>query len=150
MPLSHEQFHEVIPPAPGTAPIPEGHIRYYHQTGEENLPSIREHGLLFAKAKGIEGPKGVWASHRPFYGDATQSATVEFHLPKDEGHIVSLQHDVTPDQILAIHEPWHEHVRYATEQEPSVGESILAGNEEWMHEDPTYSRVIAHIKGRSG
>jgi hypothetical protein len=35
------------------------------------------------------------------------------------------------------------------ENEPDVKESVLAGNEEWMHEDPTYSKVIAHIKGRS-
>ena len=147
--LSGEQFAEHLPPAPGTAPIPEGHTRYYHQTGAENIPSIREHGLLHSKAKGIEGPKGVWVSHKPFYGEGGRgTATVEMHLPKDEGHIASLQHDVTPDQILAIHEDWHDKARYV-ENEPSVKESVLAGNEEWMHEDPTYSKVIEHIKRRS-
>jgi len=148
--LSGEQFSEHIPPRPGTAPIPEGHTRYYHQTGEEHLPSIREHGLLYSKAKGIEGPKAIWASHEPFYGDARDTPTVEFHLPEDKGHIATLYHDVPKENIVAVHEPWHEHVRYATEEEPSVGESMKAGNEEWMHDHPIYSKVIKHITGRSG
>jgi hypothetical protein len=149
MMLSHEQFHEHLPPEPGTAPIPEGHTRYYHQTGEENIPSIREHGLLFDKAKGIEGPKGIWASHAPFYGDARDSPTVEFHLPKDHGHIVALQHDVVPEQILAIHEPWHDKARYY-EDNPDVKAEALAGGHDSLAEDyPEYDKAIKYIKGRS-
>jgi hypothetical protein len=67
--LSGEQFSEHIPPRPGTAPIPEGHTRYYHQTGEENLRASASMAAL-QQGEGHRGPEGDLGVHEPFYGDA--------------------------------------------------------------------------------
>jgi hypothetical protein len=50
-----------LPPAPGTAPIRRDHVRLYHRTHPKNMGSIKHTGLQFAKAKGIEGQRGIYA-----------------------------------------------------------------------------------------
>jgi ribosomal protein S18 acetylase RimI-like enzyme len=85
-----------LPPDPGTAPIPEGHVRLWHYTRAANVPSIREHGLLRSYARGDSGTgdlsepsAGVWAStKRPddILDDHTSgnAAVVEYHAHPDE------------------------------------------------------------------
>lgn len=143
--LSHQQFG--LPAKPGEAPIPEGHERYFHQTDPSNVPSIREHGLLWDKGRGIEGPKGVWISHEPFYQNATNSAMVELHLPHDprRGRIASVG-DIKPDNFVAIHEPWHDHARYML-NDPDVKQRVQSGEHDDLLDDPHYGPAIRHVKG---
>ena len=142
--LNPQQFG--LPPAQGTAPIPEGHDRYYHQTDPANVPSIKEHGLLYDKGRGIEGPKGVWISDKPFYGDSPNAATVELALPHhpDRGRIASIG-DVSPENFVAIHEPWHHHARYMMENE-DVKQNVLRGEHDDLADDPEYGPAIEHVK----
>ena len=90
-----EPAREVLPPDPGTAPIPHGHVRLYHYTPLENAPSIREHGLLFSHARSDAGngdltepSAGVWAStNQPkdiLSNHSGHAAVVEFHVHPSE------------------------------------------------------------------
>ena len=151
MPISHEQFSQHLPPEPGTSPLPEGHQRFYHQTPVENVASIKEHGLMLSKAKGIEGPKGTWISEKPFYGtDATHLATLELGLPHDpkRGRI-HVEGDIPAHHILAIHEPWHETARGIL-SDPQAIKETLAGDNDWLSDDPMYGPAIAHVKAVHG
>lgn len=84
-----------LPPDPGTAPIPEGHIRLWHYTPLENVPSIREHGLQrrFARSDVGNGDlsepsAGMWAStKRPddiLSNHSGGFGVVEYHAHPDE------------------------------------------------------------------
>lgn len=114
-----------VPDAPGTAAIPAGMTRRFHVTMATNLESIREHGLTTKFAKGIEGPKAVYSFTN--FADAKQYASVDW----EPGHAVVVEHyvpegsfeanpyathaEVTPSQIVGIHQSWHDHYRYALE-----------------------------------
>jgi hypothetical protein len=73
-----------IPPEPGTTPIPKGHVRLYHQTGEHLLGAIKHQGLRLDKGRGIEGPNAIYADEHGFYGEPSDKPTVEFHVPKEQ------------------------------------------------------------------
>ena len=141
---------EQLPPDPGTAPIPEGHIRLWHYTPLEKVPSIREHGLLREMARGDAGngdltdpSAGVWAStKRPddiLENHASGTAVVEYHAHPSEisqnaehfwhqdpqqwahgWHHVIMRGDVPPHRITAIHEPWHSAARYMRDDDPTL------------------------------
>jgi hypothetical protein len=138
-------MNDDLPPEPGTSPVPKGHVRLFHYTATKNLPEIRRHGLIMARARGetYGEPNQIWAAAGvpPAEHFATHNY-VEFHAhpnelaighyggranretPPDEAlraHVsfleerrahVTLGHDVPRSDILAIHEPWHHHVRY--------------------------------------
>lgn len=122
-------------PIPGEAPIPEGNIRLFHFTYPKNLDSIRTKGLtaprvdthsnssdtgrnstwVYSDLNFIEPP--VWTIGMPY---------LEFSAPPDEmsprkgvstkgGTVRTLKPgvDIPPEQIVAIHEPWHEMVRHS-------------------------------------
>jgi hypothetical protein len=156
---------EELPPDPGTAAIPEGHIRLWHYTSPENVPSIREHGLLRSKARGDAGngdltdpSAGVWASTtRPdgildnHHGGAavieysahpaelSQNAEHYWHQDPQEWakgyHHVIMRGDVRPHQIVAIHVPWHSAARYMRDDDPTLQRYQL-----WIKDeaDPVY------------
>lgn len=78
--------------APGSAPIPEGHIRLFHYSRPQNVVSIREHGLQERYARGDgnmgagnEPSAGVWASTR-YPKDVLErgGVVVEFHATPDQ------------------------------------------------------------------
>lgn len=162
-----EQFDDHPVPI-GTTPIPEGHIRFFHQTWERHANSISQHGLLESHAKGDGGlgagnepSAGVWASTGRVVGgrgvekpDAmSERALVEFHAHPSEisgraespwhsedpvkwgegYHHVIMHGDVKPEQIVAVHRPWHAAADYLS------GESIerLADLKDFVHNDPT-------------
>jgi hypothetical protein len=133
-----------IPPALGEAPLPEGHVRMYHQTPLPNAESIRSQGLLYDKARGIEGPKGTWVSDKPFYKNSNDMATVEIAVPEEQrkriGRIGTMG-DVPPSQILTVSEPWHDHLRDMLTDNRYTG-AIHRGefddviNNDWNVDDP--------------
>jgi hypothetical protein len=142
------QFDDV-PPEPGTAPIPEGHVRLFHYTATKNLRSIREHGLStrFSRGHTYGEPNQIWAAagvpkeesfHTHNYveyhadptneldigrnwnprGDVTAHAR---HMEAHQAH-VTMTGDVPPSRILAVHEPWHTHLRYLHENKDYYAE----------------------------
>lgn len=127
-------------PVPGTAPIPEGHIRLFHFTSPKRLESIRTQGLTNPSENthghsadiglnsapnstwvysdlNLKEPPG-WTIGRPY---------LEFSAPPDDmgpHNAVSKEGtaartlkpgvDIPPERIIAVHEPWHEMVRHSS------------------------------------
>ena len=169
---------EELPPDPGTAAIPAGHIRLWHYTSLGKVRSIREHGLLRSKARGDAGngdqadpSTGVWAStKRPddiLDNHAGGAAVVEYHAHPSEisqnaehywhhdpqewakgYHHVIMRGDVPPDQIVAIHEPWHGAARYMRDDDPTLQRY------QWVKDEPDpvyepYKRGLHALEGRA-
>lgn len=136
---------ETLPAEPGSTPIKPGYIRLYHQTRQENLDSIRKEGLLYKYAKGLEGPRTVYASETPFYGNAKNTPTIEFQVKEEDFWGTQVKRDVLPEDIIAIHEPWHRHARYA-ENDPDVLRETLEGKNDRLLDDPEYGPAVKYIK----
>lgn len=150
-----------LPPEPGTAPIPDGHVRLYHQTDEKNLDLIRHQGIRYDKARAIEGPAGIYADEKGFYGKPRETPTVEFSVPKDRwdrpfvvpAHSIEHSADETKkrdtgvpqENIIAIHHPWHIHARYIDDDEDLRKEVINGEHDNLLHE-PGYGQAIRFIK----
>jgi hypothetical protein len=141
---------EELPPGPGTATIPAGHIRLWHYTPLGKVPSIREHGLLRSKARGDAGngdqadpstgvraltrrPDDILENHdggaavieyHAHPAEISQNAEHYWHQDPQEWakgyHHVIMRGDVPPDQIVAIHEPWHGAARYMRDDDPAL------------------------------
>lgn len=143
---------QFLPQAPGTATIPPGHVRLYHQTSEENLNSILNSGLDIAHAKGIEGPRAVYASEHGFYGDPETRPTVEFHVPKENWSDPFVLQDVPREAIIAGHLPWHHQARYI-ENDPDILEQAKSGKFDYLlsseHEvDDDAAKALRYIKAK--
>lgn len=151
-----------LPPAPGEAPLKPGHVRLYHQTDAANIEAIRAEGILHSRAKGIEGPRRIYADRSPHYGDASNQPTVEFQVPEDQfdaPYWVTEPADkygtrmprekIDPSEFIAIHEPWHAKARYI-EKNPEVRAQVLAGEHDDLMSMPDYGPAIAYIKRKYG
>jgi hypothetical protein len=134
-----------LPPEPGTTPIPDGHVRLYHQTDMASLGSIKRHGLQLQHARGFEGPKAIYADDRGFYGKPGMVPTIEFHVDQTRWRKPFVKGDVDPKDIIAIHRPWHARVRYI-EQDPELMREVLAGEHDHLLDDPQYSKALRFIK----
>ena len=135
-----------VPPEPGTAPIPSGTVRLYHQTDGQSLDKIAKEGLSIKYAKGIEGPKAIYAGEQPFYGAADSRPTLEFFVPKAQWDAPFVLEDVKPEQIIAAHYPWHKTARYL-ESEPQSMQSALDGQYDDL-KDPDTSKAVEYIKDK--
>ena len=134
----------VLPNEPGTEPVKPGYVRLYHQTDRRNIEDIKQHGIQLSKARGIEGPKAIWAGETPFYGPATEVPTVEFQVPRENWDPpFVLQQQVTPDEFIAVHESWHGRARYIL-SEPGALEETLAGHFDDLTGD--YGLAVQYIK----
>lgn len=133
-----------IPNPPGTDPIPPGTVRLYHQTGGDELRSIERHGLLFAHAKGIEGPKAIYASEKGFYGDPTSRPTLEFFIDKKYWDDPFVLEDVPLENIIAAHYPWHKKARYLEDDRNDILQKALDGEFDDLTGD--YAIAVKYIK----
>jgi hypothetical protein len=172
--LNGEQFRDHLPPEPGTSPIPEGHVRLWHYTSTEALPSIREHGLSTQHAKGetYGEPNQVWAAaaHRPSEDMLRNKNFIEFHAhphhelnigasykEHDPEHIehmygygshVTMRGDVHPSRILGVHEPWHNTVHYL-ENDPQTLHNYTTGDyKDDTTGDPHTDRALAYVRAK--
>jgi hypothetical protein len=156
----------LVPPEPGTTPIPDGHVRLYHYTQAPG-DVIANEGLRLDKAKGetYGEPNGVWASAQQ--PDPYQHRFVEFSVPfydksmviggptpgvKDSpedfmarGSNVAFNRDITPQEFIAIHEPWHSHYRYLQENYPA-DQNPDPNQFDWASEDPAMGPAVAAWK----
>ncbi len=93
---------------PGTAPLPPGTVRRFHYTDdEESLKSIAKNGLLVERSKSWKygDPKAIWSSPRQI----SDKPQIEFwEYPENIISNIYQFKNVLPNQILALHEPWHE------------------------------------------
>lgn len=135
---------EALPPLPGTAPLKPGYVRLYHQTGEKELQSIETTGLTLNHARGIEGPKAIWADEKGFYGDPAKKPTLEFQVPKDKWIAPFVMQDVMPEDFLAVHYPWHYRAHYILEH-PQCIEQCLAGKYDAL--TGSDAKAVQYVKG---
>jgi DNA polymerase III epsilon subunit-like protein len=121
---SDSEEASIIPAPPGSVPIPEGHVRLYHYSNEENIDAIKKDGLI-AQEDGPAAQDGepamIWAHEDEPVGGPEQFRArpiVEFHVPLEQwnggdggepGN--AMQGPISPENIVAIHEPWHFMVR---------------------------------------
>lgn len=136
-----------LPAEPGTTPIRDGYVRLYHQTNEANLKSIEKTGLLLEHAKGIEGPRAVYASETGFYGKPDKVPTLEFQVPKAMWSDPFVLQDVGVEDIIAAHYPWQFFARYI-EGHPQVLEQTLAGRHDNLTGDE--GRAVEWVKKKHG
>jgi hypothetical protein len=168
--LSPEQFGN-IPPEPGSQPIPEGHVRIFHQTWPRHVESIREQGLRRdLSSASSESPVVFGSAGTPDY-DMTNRPHVEFHAdPTTEldigSHVrgtdpaehvrqlekrrstVTMQGDVPPSSIVAIHEPWHAHVREIESDPRSLHDYTEGMFKETSTGDPEADKALAHVRAK--
>jgi hypothetical protein len=168
MSLSKDQFGG-LPPAYGTTPIPEGTVRFNHYTNPDAIPGIQKEGILRSKSEemfsrgGTESPQ-VFATAgevdrdllhnrpvvegyaHPHQLDIGRNAPPE-HL-EGRRSVITFHGSVPPEQILHVHEPWHQKAKYMTEN-ADVHAATLAGENDFLLDDPHYGPAIQHIKSRS-
>ena len=184
LPGQHDQLDhgvrgsgDVVPPLPGTVPVPPGEVRLFHRTPLSNAASIRENGLTVSTARGetygepnqIWGSAGIRSSQAQSVIDGgimdSDYVVVEFHMPTDRLNIgngrdaaemeaaqsdVTIYGDVPPENIIAVHEPWE--AAYRTLAGPDYIDQVRAGEFDNMIDDPNfpgYSRAL-EILGRGG
>jgi hypothetical protein len=123
-------------------------VRLYHQTDAKSLDKISKEGLSIKYAKGIEGPKAIYAGEQPFYGAADSRPTLEFYVPKAQWDAPFVLKDVQPDQIIAAHYPWHKTARYL-ESEPDSMQNALDGQFDDLKDEDTV-KAVQYIKDKYG
>jgi hypothetical protein len=133
----------MLPPEPGTVDIPAGTVRLYHQSTPENLEKIAETGLSIEHARGIEGPRAIYASERGFYGEPGRVPTLEFYVDRDKWDDPFVLEDVSPQQMIAIHLPWHGKARYILDN-PDTLEKTLRGEFDDLGDD--YAKAVEYVK----
>lgn len=145
-----------IPKPHGTVPVKEGNTRLYHQTYPEKFGAITKEGLSIDAARGIEGPKRIYASETPFYGDPRDMHTIEFQVPKtdfDSPFTAGARRNKVPtEDFIAAHEPWHARARYWMDSEPEHVQRVLSDidNPKYMEsigrEAPLHAKAAEYIK----
>ena len=131
-----------LPPEMGTAPIPDGCVRLYHQTNPENVPSIKQNGIIksLSTGKSHNEPSVIWAARKPFYSLKSDLATIELFIPEEQFSPPSyVRVDVVPpEQIIGIHERWNDLARHLIKDYPEPNQSKI---DFWMSIDDNYQKA---------
>ena len=168
-----------VPPEPGKSPVPPGHVRLYHYTnaGEGSTPaeeqaivdSLATHGIDKSKARGETYGEGnaVWASTaRPDDGKVFVEFSVPWNdprmYPKIEspdlvaeaermGHNYRFFQSIKPSEFVAIHRPFHHHVRYIRENADVLSETLSGENDFIIKSGRATGQAVEFVKthGRS-
>lgn len=156
-------------PAPfGTTPIPEGHVRFNHYTRSlDNVPSIRQHGILASKAAesfargGTESPQTFATAGAPTDDFMRSHVVVEGHVDPHDLDVgnrtdpatlearrstITTWKDISPANIVGIHEPWHQTFRYI-QDDPSMEAGVMHGDYDSGHGgDPQTQKALSATK----
>lgn len=154
-----------VPKEAGTVPIPNNHLRLYHYTSHPE--EIKRDGILISKAKGREWSAEdnlIWAST---YIMRPESPFIEFSVPIDDPRFCSplkpditkgvnyYQHDdthvtfnkdITPNDFIGVHEPWHYAYRYIVDENPEMIPDVLAGKYDYLLDKSFADREADAIK----
>lgn len=138
-----------IPDEPGTKPIPRGHVRLYHQTAKKNLSNIRRKGIL--PHQPVEGPRGIYADPKGFYGKPTETPTAEFSVHKKDWHAPFVTRDkVEKKKLIATHKDWHHTVRYI-DDDPDLKKKVLSGEHDDLIKQgkhDKFAKAVRFVKRR--
>lgn len=162
-----------VPAAPGSSEIPAGHVRLYHYTGVsgqsdldrfEAAEALRRNGIDIRHAKGNSygEPNVVWAStQRPDPGKVYAEFSVPVDDPRwkigrpdagvsaavyqDQNHDSYFNDSIRPDELIAVHEPWHERYRYL-QRSPAMLARARAGEFDHLIGDNIYGPAVLKVK----
>ena len=99
---------------PNTVPLKSGYVRLYHQTDKEHFDKIKqEQSININHSTGQKNSEpiciwGVYADNSPtkgFYGEVTKRYTIEYQVPKIDTEAGRVCRSITPDEIIAYHDP---------------------------------------------
>lgn len=139
-----------IPKSPGTKTLKKDHVRLYHQTKKSNLSNIRRKGIEARQP--VEGPKGIYADEKGFYGKPEETPTAEFSVKKKDFSFPFVKKDmVKAKEIIATHKDWHETVRYIQSNKGMV-KKVLDGEYDNLMDGSAgakYSKAVRFIKKRA-
>lgn len=146
-----QAFLKTIPKAE-TLPIPAGYIRLFHQTTPETLKKIkstRTIDLSFSTGKQNKEPVAIWAHPKGFYdqinkGRFYSKPTVEFAIPQQDQDAGRVLRSITPDEIIAFHEPWHQIAEYLIQNGQT--KDVINGEFDYLLNTPDYKEAILAIK----
>jgi hypothetical protein len=137
-----------IPGEFGSQPVPEGSVRVNHYTSPDAIDSIRQHGLTMQHAHesyargGTEYPSIFATAGAPKEDLLRARPVVEAHIPvssldigshtsasdlESRHSVVTTNQDVPPENIMAVHQPWHRTFRYV-QNDPGMEKNIMAGH----------------------
>tara|TARA_R110000868_G_scaffold222060_2_gene473943 strand:- start:1223 stop:1714 length:492 start_codon:yes stop_codon:yes gene_type:complete len=138
-----------IPDEPGTKPIPRGHVRLYHQTQKKNLSNIRRKGIL--PHQPVEGPRGIYADTKGFYGKPSETPTAEFSVHKKDWHAPFVHRDkVEKKKLIATHKDWHQTVRYIDDN-AETKKRVLSGEHDDLigkGKSDKFAKAVRFVKRR--
>lgn len=168
-----ETVNSGVPSEPGIVPIPNGYIRLYHYTNprkagmtpEAMAETIRKNGIDIKYAKGSTygEPNVVWASSsKPERGHIYAEFSISWDDPRlvigkpnseqnaqdyaKSGGNFAFRDSIRPEEIIAVHEPWHHTYNYLKKNDMIV--RVLEGEFDYLldgrHEDE--AKAIQYIK----
>lgn len=154
-----------VPEPFGTKPVPEGHVRVSHYTDPESVEGIKKQGLHMEKAHesfargGTEYPSIFATAGAPSEALLRTKPVVEAHIPvsqldvgrgrtpedlESRNSTVTTNEDVPAENIIAIHEPWHQTFNYI-KNDPSMEKDIMGGMYD-AGNDPDTEKAIGLAK----
>jgi hypothetical protein len=156
-----------VPEDPGTTPVPPGHVRLYHYTkisNPEAAEALRQNGLDISQARGSTygEPNVVWASSRT---PERSKVFAEFSISADDprwaegkpepgsdpreyerrGWDCYFRDSIRPDEIIAVHEPWHWQYRYL-KKNPGLWDELESGEFDRLLNDAEYGPAVRQAK----
>jgi hypothetical protein len=150
-----------VPLAPGTTPIPEGHVRFFHYTYADP-DTVRRTGIdiSFARGETYEEPNQIWATKQP--PEKIIKPHVEFSLPYDDPRIggtirsgdvrsrtesqATFIGSIRPEELIAIHEPWHDQYRRIINNPRLTNEVLDGKHDRLLGKETPSSRAVSEVK----
>jgi len=148
-----------VPLAPGTAPIPDGHFRFFHYTAADPNAIGREGiDISFARGHLDSEPDQIWATTKA--PDKVFKTFVEFSLPPDDPRIggtigrkrlgidaqATFTGSINPEDVIAVHERWHDQYRWIMNNPKKLKEVLEGKHDRLLTEDSPAGRATAEIK----
>ena len=148
-----------VPLAPGTAPIPDGHFRFFHYTAADPNAIGREGiDISFARGHLDSEPDQIWATREA--PEKVFKTFVEFSLPPDDPRIggtisreklgidsqATFTGSINPENIIAVHERWHDTYRWIMNNPKKLEEVLDGKHDRLLTEDSPAGRATSEIK----
>lgn len=161
-------------PAPGVLPIPPNHVRLYHYTKVNDTNdstataaanNLRKNGIDINQSKGSTygEPNVVWASTvMPNRNKVFAEFSIDVNDPRwmmgkpnglnpreyeKMGWDCYFNDSIAPQEIIAVHEPWHERYRYLLSN-PELLIKAKNGDFDHLLNQPGYGYAIAMAKNK--
>jgi hypothetical protein len=171
-------LHDVEDQEPGTRPIPDHHIRMFHYTpypdsvAHEGIKLNKSRGHTYGDINTIWAVAGNSETHP--YKKQYYQPMIEFHIdPRDprvnmggvhpsekwtpedardserSASTYTFNGDIKPEEIVAIHRPWHVHARTIL-KDPLHKKKFEEGHYEFVKNDPELKGVHEWLTQRFG